>query len=138
MHPTLKDQEQILGEKLSLNFIEPKRGEIFIFRHPTENILLIKRLIALPKERILIKEGELFINGNILKEEYLENSYTGAGKYIQEGQELIVPENHYLFMGDNRGQSLDGREWGFVSKEDVESRAFLVYFPKENFRRVNK
>jgi signal peptidase I len=138
MDPTLKDQEQILGEKLSLNFVEPKRGEIFIFRQPQDNRLLIKRLIALPDERVLIKDGKVYINDTALKEDYLHNVPTEAGEYIKEGQELTVPKESYLFLGDNREQSLDGREWGFVNKDQLESRALVVYFPVKNFRIVNK
>jgi len=138
MKPTLLDQEQILGEKLSLNLMEPKRGEIFIFKHPQNGKLLIKRLIALPNEKLTIKEGKVYIDRKLLTENYLEDVYTNAGKYIMEDTEVIVPEGQYLFMGDNREQSLDGRDWGFVHKENIESRALLVYFPVSNFRLVNK
>ncbi len=138
MYPTLKNDEQILGEKLSVGFVEPKRGEIFIFRQPESGKLLIKRLIALPNEKILISQGNIYINGNLLNEPYLNGIETLSGDYIKEDQEITVPEDHYLFLGDNREKSLDGRDWGFVSKENLESRAFVVYFPTENFRLVNK
>ena len=138
MYPTLLDQEQILGEKLSLKFFEPKRGEIFIFKQPVSGKLLIKRLIALPSEEVLIKDGKVFINGEILKEPYIEEAFTNGGEYFREGETIKVPEGKYLFMGDNRERSLDGRDWGFVDKEQLESRAFLVYYPIENLRLINR
>ncbi|MBP8960733.1 signal peptidase I [Patescibacteria group bacterium] len=138
MYPTLLDQEQILGEKLSLKFFEPKRGEIFIFKQPVSGKLLIKRLIALPSEEVLIKDGKVFINGEILKEPYIEEAFTHGGEYFREGETIKVPEGKYLFMGDNRERSLDGRDWGFVDKEQLESRAFLVYYPIENLRLINR
>ncbi len=138
MHPFLKDNEQIIGEKISLNFKEPKRGEIMIFRHPYENILIIKRIIGLPEEKVRIENNQIFINGEILGEPYLENVDTLPGEAIAEGKEYTIPENHYLLLGDNRNESMDGRTWGFLPKENITSRALLVYYPFGNFRLIRK
>lgn len=138
MHPILKNNEQIIGEKISLNLREPKRGEIVIFRHPQESILIIKRVVGLPEEKVRIENDQIFINGKILEEPYLENVDTRPGKTITEGKEHTIPEDHYLLLGDNRNESMDGRTWGFLPKENITSRALLVYYPFENFRLIRE
>ena len=134
MYPALNDEEQIIGEKISLNFEEPKRGEIVIFEHPNQNILIIKRVVGLPKETVKIKGGKVYINNEILREPYLKDQDTKQGEYIKENVEYRIPENSYFLLGDNRGESADGRKWGFLTRKNITSRAFLVYNPLKNFR----
>lgn len=134
MYPTIKNGEQILGEKLSLNFSDIKRGEIVIFRVFPSRKLLVKRIVALPGESVLIKKGRVYINGKELVENYINGEITESGKFFVEGEPKEVPKGQYFLLGDNRDQSLDSREWGFIPKENVESRARLVYFPLKNLR----
>lgn len=133
MEPTLMDTEQIIGEKISLNFTTPKRKEIVIFKHPNKNILLIKRIIGLPGETIEISQGNVIINGKILEESYTQKP-TSGGDEIKEDVEYKIPEDSYFLLGDNRTESLDGRKWGFIKLERITARALLVYYPIENFR----
>lgn len=134
MYPTLRDGEQILGEKLSLNFTEPKRGEVVIFRVPSSGKLVIKRVIALPGENVAVKGGKVYVDGKELSESYVGGKPTEQGKFLVEGEVRKVPEREYFLLGDNRNQSTDSREWGFIPKENIESRARLVYFPLKNLR----
>jgi len=134
MYPTLEDEEQIIGERISLNFEEPKRGEIVIFKHPTVNILLIKRIIGLPGETVKISNGKVYINNKILEEPYLKNQNTKPGEYVKENTEYEIAENSYFLLGDNRGESADGRKWGFLPRESITASALLVYSPVKNFR----
>jgi len=136
MFPTFKDKEQLVAEKLTLNYRKPERGEVMIFEHPTiKGELIIKRVIGMPNERILIKGGSVYINDNILMEPYLsENTVTEGNITIKENTEYIIPENHYVLMGDNRGKSTDSRYWGPISIEGMVGRGLFVYFPTGNFR----
>jgi len=134
MYPTLEDEEQIIGERISLNFEEPKRGEIVIFKHPTVNILLIKRIIGLPGETVKISNGKVYINNKILAEPYLKNQNTKPGEYVKENTEYEIAENSYFLLGDNREESADGRKWGFLPRESITANALLVYSPVKNFR----
>ena len=87
--------------------------------------LLIKRVIAIPGDRIVITEGEIYINENKLEESYV------ADKYTMGNVDLIVPENEIFVMGDNRGDSLDSRDGilGLVDFNTVIGKAFIRIFP---------
>jgi signal peptidase I len=133
MVPTLQDQEQIIGEKASINFVDLKRGEIIIFKHPKEPGLIIKRIIGMPGDKISLIDGYVHINGVKLDEPYLKEPKTEPGAFISE-EEIEIPQGNYIVMGDNRSYSIDSRVWGFLPKEDITARAALVYYPIENLR----
>lgn len=138
MYPTFLDKEQILAEKISLQFKPPERGEIVIFKHPEEqNKLLIKRIIGLPGETILVSEGMIYINGIPLDEPYLvDNVITVGNKSIQDGVEYKIPNYTYVLMGDNREKSSDSRVLGAVKEDLIIARAMYVYFPLQNARKI--
>lgn len=135
MAPTLLDKEQILGEKMSLNFKNPKRGEIVIFRHPEEKILVIKRIVGLPNETFEIKQGKIFTNGQKLEEPYARGE-TSGGSSLKAGTRYQIPSGSYVVLGDNRQNSMDSRTWGFLSETNIVARAVLVYYPWENLRLI--
>jgi len=138
MLPTLHDGEQLVGEKLSINFTPPKKGEIVIFQSPLENSLIIKRIVAIPGDTVKIENGKLYINGILSKELYRDSFAVKPGEKIQEGTEYTVPEEHYAVMGDNKDHSYDSRDWGFLPAENIKSRAILVYYPIKNARLIKK
>lgn len=139
MFPNFYDKEFILTEKLSYHFREPVRGEIVVFKAPpsepcAENECeYIKRIIAVPGDTVKVFEGKILINGVSLDESYLPDDYlTGPGSYLRENRPVIIPPGEYLFIGDNRPHSRDGREFGAVSKENIVGRAFFRYWPFNN------
>jgi signal peptidase I len=138
MYPNYFDGEQIIAEKISVRTGDIQRGEIIIFKHPEEpSKLLIKRTIALPGETIMIAEGNIYINGTKLNEKYLtHNLRTEQGKRFNEGVEYEIPEGFYVFMGDNRANSTDSRDWGPISRDSVIGKAFLVYYPLDNIKLI--
>lgn len=89
----------------------------------------IKRLIGLPGERVMIKEGVVYINGEPLSEEYLPEDYFTYPELnvYTDMEEVVIPENEYFFLGDNRNNSSDARIWQykFVKKEDILAKAFV-------------
>ena len=107
------------GRALALNM--PKRGDVVVFRYPgNTHIDFIKRLIGLPGDHIQVKEGIVYINGNPLKRQQL-NDYA----------EFIVPPKHYFMMGDNRDNSHDSRfleDVGYIPEENLIGRAEIVFF----------
>jgi len=126
------DKEYLLTDKISYRFREPKRGEVVIFKAPeNEDYEYIKRFIASPGERIKISNGKVYINGLALDESsYLkENTYTAASSFLTEDQEIIIPEDKYVVLGDNRSHSSDSRAWGFVPKENIIGQAWFRYWP---------
>jgi len=136
MLPNFTDKEQIIGEKLSVKFLNLERGDIIIFKSPQDNNkLLIKRIIGLPNEKFQIKDGYVNVNGDLLNEKYLEeDTYTTGMRILEDDFEYKIPSDSYVVLGDNREQSTDSREWGYVKTELIVGRAILVYYPITNIR----
>lgn len=141
MLPTFQDKEQILVEKMSIKNTPPKRGEVIIIRHPQNDLVfLIKRIIGLPGETIKLVNGLIFINGTqLLENSYLaENIETIGRTTIKDNEEFQIPEDSYVVLGDNRGDSADSRTWGPINRNRIVGRPILVYYPWENFRLVEQ
>ncbi|MGD8744065.1 MAG: signal peptidase I [Candidatus Woesebacteria bacterium] len=140
MEPNFPNGEYLLTDKVSYRFREPERGDVVVFESPNNNREeFIKRIIALPGETISIKEGDVYVNGSLLKEKYLTDSLrTSAGSFINEGDAITVPDDHYFVLGDNRPFSSDSRAWGFITSDDITGRAWLIYWPPQNMGATEK
>lgn len=130
MEPNFQNGDYILTNKVIYKIKDPQRGDIVIFKSPSnKDIDYIKRIIGLPGETVMLKEQHFYINGNLLEERYEYNKPVYGGTFLQEGVEIVVPEEHYFVSGDNRPGSADSREFGPVSKYDFIGQAFLRYWP---------
>jgi len=136
MVPNFVDKEFLLTEKLSYQFGTPKRGDVVIFKAPpsepcaAEECEYIKRVIGIPGDRVMIKEGQVYLNGELLNQFFLpEGIISDPGQYAEEGVEQTVPEGQYLCFGDNRTHSRDGREFGPIKKDLIVGKAFFKYWP---------
>lgn len=136
MYPNFVDKEYLLTEKLSYRFGDPDRGDVVIFKAPAgepcavDGCEYIKRIIGIPGDRVMVKEGDVYLNGEKLDQSFLsEMVYSSPGDFCQEGVEVTVPENQYLCFGDNRPNSRDGREFGSIDKELLIGKAFFRYWP---------
>jgi signal peptidase I len=145
--------DQLFADRFSFNFVRPTVGQGFVFR--TDNIpdiartfgaqYFIKRLIAVPGDKVEIREPVIYRNGAPITGSVafdlnarMVSPYRGYGnatrddpRYSQlyKGQEITVPEAGYLAMGDNSYDSFDGRFWGFVPAKDVIGRPLFIYYP---------
>jgi signal peptidase I len=153
MKPTLLVGDFILVNKLVYRFSEPQRGDIVVFKYPIDpNIDFIKRIVALPGEQVEVKNNQVFINGKPLPlTEVGRGEENGVRKFIYEEVmpegikhkvqfyedfpfsrrdfgPVVVPPNHYFVMGDNRDNSEDSRYWGFLPRENIVGKAFVIYF----------
>jgi signal peptidase I len=123
MNPTLQDGEYILINRLAYKLGDPVRGDIVVFRFPMDpNQDLIKRVIGLPGESITVQDGKVMIDGIPLEEPYI------AAPPIYNDT-WVVPEGQLFVLGDNRNESKDSHEWGFLPLENVVGRAILIYWP---------
>jgi len=136
MYPNFIDKEFLLTEKISYYFGDPQRGDVVIFKAPStescaaEECEYIKRIIGLPGDRVMVKEGQVYLNGVLLDQIFLSDDvFTTEGQYSQEGVETIIPNDEYLCFGDNREHSRDGREFGPIKKDLIIGKAFFKYWP---------
>lgn len=130
MLPNYDDGEFLLTNKLLYRLEEPSRGDVIVFQPPGIESDFIKRIVGLPGEKVMIRDGRVFVNGQELFESYVEPTVrTNPGKFAQEGVSLTVPTNSYFALGDNRGSSQDSRYFGYVAKSSITGKAWLVYWP---------
>lgn len=127
MIPTLEVKDRLIATRVH-NPQKLKEGDIVIFNSEELNKTLIKRLIGLPGDKIEIKNGVVFRNGEELKEDYIKNNEKYDGGFE-------VPEGKYFFLGDNRSHSDDSRYWEnpYIDENEIEGKAILRYYPIKNF-----
>lgn len=130
MEPNFHTKQGLLINRWSYNFGEPLRGDPVVLKFPgdPERKKYIKRIIALPGERIQVKNGQVYINGVVLKESYIP-SYTDTespSRYIDE----VVKADEYFIIGDNRPNSNDSRVWGTAGKRFLIGKAVFHIWPK--------
>jgi signal peptidase I len=140
MQPNFPDGEYLITDKVTYRFSEPKRGDVVVFEAPGGNgEEFIKRIIGLPGEKVGIKDGKVFINSQHLAESYITQSMLTTGStFLRDGQEVVVTENNYFVLGDNRPSSSDSRTWGFVPKESITGRSWVIYWPPQRAGLVGK
>jgi signal peptidase I len=141
-----------------LPYRQIKRGDVFVFLHPAEpGLYVVKRVMGIPGDRIHLRDGVVYRNGEKLSEPYvIHNPNDGYNPYRDnfpavppsdfngvnpdwaltlpqhiQGEDIVVPENSYFGMGDNRDVSQDSRYWGFVPKENVIGRPMFIYWSFE-------
>jgi signal peptidase I len=129
MNPTLVQRDRVLVNKLSYHFHDVHRGDIVVFKRPpgeTDPKIkdLIKRVIALPGETVEGRDGQIMIDGRVLKE-----PYTAKASPMSDFPARKIPNGHYFVMGDNRGNSKDSRVFGPIAKSLIVGRAFIRVWP---------
>jgi signal peptidase I len=139
MFPTVFDQDYLIALKVDYRLHPPQRGDIIIMRDPYDsNRDFIKRVIAVPGDHILIKSGQVFINGHLLHEPYInsepwtENADWPLGP-TGDPQGVLMNTDEYFVMGDNRNHSSDSRVFGRVRRDQIEARAWVRVLPLNKF-----
>jgi len=139
MEPTFRSGEYILTSKITFKFRSPKYGDIVVFKSPRNpDIDYIKRIIALPGDTVLIKDGNVIINNTQIKETYISaQTNLWEGGFVKNGVPFVVPENYVFVMGDNRPRSSDSREFGPIPVESIIGQVFYRYFPADKLGPIN-
>lgn len=119
------------SDKRIPGFSKPDRGDIIVFVYPEDPKRdFIKRLIALPGETVEIQQGDIYIDGVLVKNPAIKNTYYyNKGTFGRTGDPIEVPEGFVYVLGDNSSSSHDSRYWGFVPIENIIGRAELIYWP---------
>jgi signal peptidase I len=128
MIPTLEIGDRVLVNKFIYRFTDPRRGDIIVFESvDNSNEDLIKRVVGLPGDKIAVRGGKLFVNGEPQKEPYTNKKLPDRSFYAQ----TTVPKNHVFVMGDNRANSADSRVFGPLPEKNIEGEAFLRFWPPD-------
>jgi signal peptidase I len=129
MEPNFHDKEAVFWEKSSLVYRnhDPKRGEIALVQYPGDPTQkqYVKRTIGLPGETITIFAGKVYINGNVIDEEYLP-----VDLMTYPNGKWVLDDKQFFLMGDNRENSNDSRFFGPVEKRFILGKALAVVFPR--------
>ncbi len=138
MTDTLQPGDYLLMNKIIYKNHEAERGDIVVLHSDLKQDngrekLLIKRVIGLPGDTVFISDNSVYINGELLEEEYIREPGVVPGDI-----DITVPEGEYFVMGDNRGNSIDSRSEavGCVRHEDLVGKAFFRLFPFKNIGKI--
>ena len=162
MLPTLQINDRLIIDKVSYHFQDPQRGDIVVFmppdgaslcfgpvspqqdlvapsptdttqpRNPKLRDAFIKRVIGLPKDKVEVKGGQVYVNDQLLREKYIEEPPA------YEFGPVTVPENSYFVMGDNRNNSCDSHFWGSVPRNNIIGKAIVRFWPLNHVGELDK
>lgn len=128
MSSTLQDGDVLILNKIKYRFTDIKRGDIISLEY-ADTKYLIKRVIGLPGDTVLIRDNTLYINGEVYVENYLDEGLVYDGFDLSSLGYDVIPEDMYLVLGDNRPDSLDSREIGLISKDEVIGKVSFRIWP---------
>ncbi|WP_066175368.1 signal peptidase I [Bacillus marinisedimentorum] len=141
MDPTLHDGERLMVNKAVYLVDQPERGDIVIIKDSTEDRHYVKRVVALPGDKVEVKNDELYVNEQLIKEPYLSDNRNQARKLgmMLTGNidPIIIPEGEIYVMGDNRLVSKDSRNGlGLIKDDDIVGKTEIVFYPIPRLRTV--
>jgi len=135
MEPNYHQGDYLIADELTYRFRDPARGEVVIFHYPLDpKELFIKRIIGLPGETVIIKDGKVFIDKDG-KEELLKEPYLPENTYTPGNLSITLKPNEYFVLGDNRFYSSDSRMWGPVKRKAIIGRVLLRPFSLVEFKK---
>ncbi len=125
MSDNFNSGDYLIVDEITYQFESPQRSDVIVFRYPENpSTFYIKRIIGLPREHVVIKNSEVFVNNNKLEETYLDNGIKTSGDV-----DIILDNDEYFVLGDNRYHSYDSRSWGSVPKKNIIGFARMRLFP---------
>jgi len=133
MMPTLSSGDLLVASKIDYRLHPPERGDIVVLQNPgLHSEDYIKRVVGMPGDHVLIRDGHIYINGSELVEPYVNQPWSLTRSWLQtptasDGQ--IVPPDSYFVLGDNRDHSNDSRTFGYISRDQIDAKAWLRFWP---------
>ena len=130
MVPLLSDQERIFVNKFVYRFEPIQRGDVVVFWYPLDRSKsFIKRVVALPGELIEMRDGRVYVSGQLLPEQFVPKEYMDGSSFGP----YTIPEEQFFVMGDHRSSSNDSRVFGPVPREAIYGKAVFAYGPFDRF-----
>ena len=136
MQPNFVDGDYLIIDEISYRFNEPKRGDVIVLRFPNDpSQFFIKRIIGLAGERVVIQNGTVsVVTENGIQRYTLEEQYLPAQNQTYGNIDLVLKEDEYFVLGDNRLSSSDSRIWGPLKEQNIVGRALIRAFPIDQFK----
>jgi signal peptidase I len=133
MLPRLHDQDRIFINKFVYHFEDISRGDVVVFYYPRDpSKSYIKRVIALPGDRLEIDDGRVYVNGIRIAEPYVPSRFRDT----RSAPPIVLSAHSYYVMGDHRSISSDSRDFGPVDRSFIYGKAAFVYWPTETMHVV--
>jgi signal peptidase I len=135
MYPELNDGAVGFSNVIGYNTTGLKRFDIVIIYVAEKDEYLVKRVIGLPGETVAYKDGQLFINDQIVKEDFLDKDYVSSynGTFMADVASIKLGDDEYYCLGDNRPHSSDSRYYGPFKKENIKSKGIFIFYPFNQF-----
>ena len=138
MEPNFQNGNYLIIDMISYKFSDPERGDAVVFRYPgNRSLFYIKRIIGLPGDRVVLRNGDVFVNDKIIEEKY---SSLDIDSLAFNQTNFFLTKNQFFVMGDNRMMSFDSRSWGPLERSDIIGSVRLRLWPLsdlEFFRNSN-
>jgi len=131
MEPNFSSGDYLIIDEISYRLRAPERGEVVVFHYPNdESTYFIKRIIGLPGERIMLKDGKIRIFNNQQPQGFLiEENYLPSYVSTYGDKDVILKDDEYFVLGDNRSASFDSRSWGALKKSEIVGVVRLRLWP---------
>jgi signal peptidase I len=129
MLPRLEDQDRLFINKFVYHLTAIERGDVVVFRYPrNQQVSYIKRVVAVPGDRLRIDHGKVYVNDHFLDEPYVPAEYRDTRSY----DAIVVPQGEYFVLGDHRSIAADSREFGPVKRDLIYGKATFIYWPRQD------
>jgi signal peptidase I len=134
MEPNFHTSERVIVDRVSMLLSGPDRGDVVVLNSPVSNELLIKRVIGLPNETVVIRNGRIYVNDKLLNEPYVLNYCSGRSC---DGM-WHLGSDEYFVLGDNRSSSLDSHVFGPIHRSAIKGIARVLYWPPKDIKLVGE
>ena len=138
MEPNFENGDYLIIDELSYRLRSPERGEVIVFKYPNDpSQKYIKRIVGLPGEKVEIQDGKIMVYKGDEGEVLNETDYLPASLFTAGSLNIILGENEYFVLGDNRSASSDSRRWGPLPEENIIGQVFLRAWPMNSLAKIS-